>query len=99
MLHHDEKSIICEIIMNSCWQEEQPEKVIKKRMWQGSGGDRVSWCSCYLSMRTGTCYARGGNTWSVSNLAESRFLLSSLLTLVLSPEGTGTVLTTWRDPK
>lgn len=26
MLHHEERSIICEIVMNYCWQEEeQPE--------------------------------------------------------------------------
>lgn len=99
MLPHDEKSIICKIIMNYCWQEEQSEQVIKKRVRQGSGGDRVQCCSCYLSMRTGTCYARGGNTWSASILADLLFPLSSLLTLVLRPEGTGTMFTAWRDQK
>lgn len=29
-------------------------------MRQGSGGDRLQCCSCYLSMRTETCYVRGG---------------------------------------
>lgn len=71
----------------------------KKRMRKGSGGDRMWWYRCYLSMRKETCYARGGNTWSASILAGPPFPLSSLLTLVLSPEGIGTIFTTWRDQK
>lgn len=68
-------------------------------MSQGSGGDRVQCCSCYLSMRTETCHAHGGDTRPALSLAEPLYPLSSLLTVDLSPEGTGTMFTTWRDQK
>lgn len=90
---------VCEIITSHCWQEEeQPEQWLKRSRW-GSGEDGVWGYSCSLSGSPETCYAHKGNTWSTSIFAEPLFPLSSLLSAVLRPEGTGTMFTTWRDQK
>lgn len=40
-----------------------------------------------------------GRTHGLASILAELFPLSSLLTLVLSPEGTGTMFIAWRDQK